>query len=127
MIKFAAEMKRIISLVLLSVYFAFVAGTLFSATEDASFIYHSSEFKGKYHSSSDDGLSYLAEQANAKKIQKHLPFNGKIKLTRPGSSTDLSNLTSASRDNASRNSRALCISPDFSSVSLYLKNRILLI
>ncbi len=120
-------MKKIISLFLLSVYVAFVAGTLFSAGEDSTFIYHSSEFKGKYHFSSDDGVSYVAEQADAKKIQKHLPFYGKVKLTRPGFPTDIANSTSATRKSASRSYRAPSITPNFSPVSLYLKNRLLLI
>jgi hypothetical protein len=121
-------MKKIISLFLLSVYFAFIAGTLVSATDNAGFFYHSSEFKGKYLSSSDDGLSSFAEQpANAKKVQKQLPFTGKVKLTRPGFSNDVSSSLSLTRLSASRLNRAISVKPEYSSVSLYLRNRMLLI
>lgn len=120
-------MKKIISLVLLSVYVAFVAGTLFSASEDATFIYHTSEFKGKYHFSSDDGVSYLAEQANAKKINKSLPFVGKFKLTKPGGSTAVFHTALARHERLSPSYGAAFKKPDHSSLSLYLKNRFLLI
>lgn len=120
-------MNRIISLFLLSVYIAFVAGTLFSASEDGTFIYHSSEFKGKYHSSSDDGLAFVSQQADAKKIQKHLPFTGKIKLTRPAFATASFNTTSARHESFARSHGVITEKPEHASISLYLMNRILLI
>ena len=121
-------MKRIISLFLLSVYCAFVAGTLFSASADNAFIYHSSEFKGKYISSTDDGVAYFISQpAHAKKIQKHLPFNGKIKLTRPNISTDLFNNPVSFKATSLRSSFTSTEKPIYPSVSIYIRNRILLI
>ena len=120
-------MKRTISFFLLSVYCAFVAGTLFTANEDNDLIYHSSEFKGKYISTADDGVTYFVSQpSNAKKIQKHLPFNGKIKLTRPNISTVSFNNLISLREAAFR-SLPVIEKPPHSSVSLYIKNRILLI
>lgn len=121
-------MKRIISLFLLSVYCAFVAGTLFTATEDADFIYHSSEFKGKYISTSDDGLSYfIAQPAHAKKVQKHLPFTGKVKLQRPNITSEFFSGPVSLKQITLRSSFPSVEKPGYSSVSLYLKNRILLI
>ncbi|MBL7699429.1 MAG: hypothetical protein JNK79_14790 [Chitinophagaceae bacterium] len=119
-------MKKIISFFLFAVYCSFVAGTLFTATEDADFIYHSSEFKGKYISSTDDGLSYFISQpANVKKVQKHLPFNGKIKLTRPNISSEFFSTMLSPGQVAFNTSPRSFEKPGYSSVSLYIKNRIL--
>lgn len=121
-------MKRIISFFLLSVYCAFIAGTLFSAHDENAFIYHSSEFKGKYISSTDDGNAYfVAQPAHAKKVQKHLPFNGKIKLTRPNVSTEIVNNAVSLRQATLRSTFTSTEKPSYSSVSIYIRNRILLI
>lgn len=121
-------MKRIIALFFLSVYCAFVAGTLFTATQDGDFIYHSSEFKGKYISSEKDGLSYFVSQpAHAQKVQKHLPFNGKIKLTRPYIASEFFSNGISQKQVAYRSTHRSIEKPGYSSVSLYIRNRILLI
>jgi hypothetical protein len=120
-------MKKVISFFLLSVYLAFVAGTLFSTAANANFIYHSSEYKGKYFGRSYDGLSYIAQQpATAKKIHKHLPFNGKTKLIRTGFVTNVINTTLV-KESALRSHSAICVKPGHYCVSLYLRNCSLLI
>lgn len=121
-------MKRIISFFLLSVYCAFVAGTLVSPTDDSASIYRSSEFTGKYISSTDDGIAYfVAQPANSRTVQKHLPFNGKIKLTRPNIPNELPNNTISLRQASLRSSFTSSEKPSYASVSIYLRNRILLI
>jgi hypothetical protein len=121
-------MRRIISLFLLSVYVSFVAGALFSAHEDSDLIFHSSEFKGKYIASANDDHTYIVSQpANAQKIQKHSPFNGKIKLSRPGASSGFYDQTFSLKQSTSRLSRGAISRPAHNQVSIYLKNCIFLI
>lgn len=106
-------MKRIISFLLLSVYFAFVAGSLSTSGEHSAYNDHGSEFKGKL--------------ADAKKIQKHLAFSGKIKLTRPHNSSEFFDSSLSVKKIAPGTANIKSDKRALSATALYLKNCILLI